>query len=214
MASKDTDMANQRPSDAIMKRAAEWRAKLHAGEALAGEWAAFTDWMDGAPEHAVAYDIVSENESAFVDYLEQYPEETVEEEFAEPRWQPWAMAASAALLLVASLALIPGILPSNDEPVRLATGSAELREFEIARGLNVTLNGDTELIQVSSDASEFELIDGEVLFAVGPQYSSGIRVIVGNLTIVDRGTVFNVSKGTNEHRISVSEGAVDLLHAD
>jgi len=66
MASKDTDMANQRPSDAIMKRAAEWRAKLHAGEALAGEWAAFTDWMDGAPEHAVAYDIVSENISIVV----------------------------------------------------------------------------------------------------------------------------------------------------
>ncbi len=214
MASKDTDMANQRPSDAIMKRAAEWRAKLHAGEALAGEWAAFTDWMDGAPEHAVAYDIVSENESAFVDYLEQYPEETVEEEFAEPRWKPWAIAASVALMLVASLALIPGVLPSKDEPVRLATGSAELREFEIARGLNVTLNGDTELVQASSGASEFELIEGEALFAVGPEYSSGIRVIVGNLTIVDRGTVFNVSKGTNEHRISVSEGAVDLLHAD
>jgi len=214
MASKDTDMANQRPSDAIMKRAAEWRAKLHAGEALAGEWAAFTDWMDGAPEHAVAYDIVSENESAFVDYLEQYPEETVEEEVTKPRWQPWAIAASVALLLITSVALLPGVLPSNDEPVRLATGSAELRQIEIASDLNVTLNGETELVQASRDASEFELIDGEVLFAVGPEYSSGIRVVVGDLTIVDRGTVFNVSKGSSEYRISVSEGAVELSHGE
>lgn len=213
-ASKGTDMANQRPSDAIMQRAAEWRAKLYADNASAEDWAAFTDWMDGTPEHAVAYDIVSENESAFVDYLERNPEEPPQEETNDTRWQPWAMAASIALLLVASLTLIPGVLPSNDEPVRLATGSAELREFEIASGLKVTLNGETELVQVSSDGSEFELIDGEVLFAVGQEYSSGIRVTVGDLTIVDRGTVFDVSRGTNEHRISVSEGAVDLLHAD
>jgi len=211
-ASKGTDMVDMRPSDAIMQRAAEWRAKLYAGDASAEDWAAFTDWMDGTPEHAVAYDIVSENESAVVDYLEQYPEETAEEEVTDRSWQPWAMAASVALLLVASLALLPGVLPSNDEPVRLATGSAELREFEIANGLNVTLNGDTELVQVSSDASEFELIDGEALFAVGPEYSSGIRVVVGDLTIVDRGTVFNVSKGSDEHRISVSEGTVELSH--
>ena len=213
-APKGTDMVDNRPSDAIMQRAAEWRAKLYAGEASAEDWAAFTDWMDGTPEHAVAYDIVSENESALVDYLERYPEETIEEEVAETRWQPWAMAASVALLLVASLALLPGVLPSNDEPVRLATGPAELREFEIASGLNVMLNGDTELVQASSDASEFELIDGEVLFAVGPEYSSGIRVVVGGLTIVDRGTVFNVSKGASEHRVSVSEGTVELSYAE
>lgn len=213
-ASEGTDMADKRPSDAIMQRAAEWRAKLYAGDASAEDWAAFTDWMDGAPEHAVAYDIVSENESAFVDYLEQYPEEAFEEEVAKPRWQPWAIAASVALLLVTSLALLPGVLPSNDEPVRLATGSAELREFEIASGLNVTLNGETELVQVSSDASDFELIDGEALFAVGPEYSSRIRVIVGDLTIIDRGTVFNVSKGSGEYRISVAEGAVELSYGE
>lgn len=209
-ASKGTDMADKRPSDTIMQRAAEWRAKLYAGDASAEDWAAFTDWMDGMPEHAVAYDIISENESAFVDYLERNPQESVEGEVAEARWRPWAMVASVAVLLVASLALLPGVFPSNDEPVRLATGSAELREFEIASGLNVTLNGDTELVQASSDASEFELIDGEALFALGPEYPSGIRVVAGDLTIVDRGTVFNVSKGASEYRVSVSEGAVGL----
>lgn len=117
-------------------------------------------------------------------------------------------------MLITSLALLPGVLPSNDEPVRLATGSAELRQIEIASDLNVTLNGDTELVQASSDASEFELIDGEVLFAVGSEYSSGIRAIVGDLTIVDRGTVFKVSKGSGEHRVSVSEGGVELSHGE
>lgn len=211
-ASKGTDLAEKRPSDAIMQRAAEWRVKLYAGDASAEDWAAFTDWMDGMPEHAVAYDIVSENEGVFVTHLELNPEELLEADGTETRWQPWAIAASVALVLFASLALLSGNLRSHDEPVRLATGSSEQREFEITSGLNVTLNGNTELFQAQGGLAEFELVDGEVLFAVDPEYSSGIRVIVGDLAIVDRGTVFNVSKGIGEHRISVSEGAVELSH--
>jgi len=213
-ASKGTDMADQRPSDAVVRRAAEWRAKLYAGDASAQDWAAFTDWMDISPDHSSAYDMVSENEAAFVDYLEQSPEQPPEEATMQAQWRPWAIAASVVLLLGTSLALLPGVLTSNAEPVRIATAPGEMREFEIASGLDVTLNGNTLLVQSKDDPSEFELVSGETLFVVGADYSSGIRVAVGTLMVRDRGTVFNVSTGAREHRISVSEGAVELVTAN
>lgn len=213
-ASKGTDMADQRPSDAVVRRAAEWRAKLYAGDASAQDWAAFTDWMDISPDHSSAYDMVPENEAAFVDYLEQSPEELPEEATMQAQWRPWAIAASVVLLLGTSLALLPGVLISNAEPVRIATAPGEMREFEIASGLDVTLNGNTLLVQSKDDPSEFELVSGETLFVVGADYSSGIRVAVGTLMVRDRGTIFNVSRGAREHRIWVSEGAVELVTAN
>lgn len=213
-ASNSTDMANVRPSDAIMQRAAEWRAKLYTGNSSAEDWAGFADWMDGTPDHAMAYDLVSENEAAFVEYLEKTPAEDAQEDPSHTRWQPWAIAASVALLLVTSLTLIPNLLSPDPTALRLATDPGELREIEIASGLNVTLNGATQLEQAQDDASAFDLVAGEALFVIGPEFASGLSVTVGELTITDRGTVFNISTGRNEHRISVSQGSVELSHAN
>lgn len=205
-------MADPGPSAAIMQIAAEWRSKLYAGEATADDWAKFTEWMEVAPEHVIAYDLISENEQAFVAVLKQTPEL---EDKQEPRtgisWQPWAMAASLALVLVASLTLVPNIAGPDAEPVRFATAPAELREIAIAPGLDATLNGETELIQASGTSSEFELVEGEAVFAIGPEHTNGIQVSVGPLVVIDRGTVFNVSTGPGIYRVSVAEGAVDVM---
>ncbi len=214
MASNERPMADKRPSDAIMLRAAEWRVLLYSGDATEHDWSRFMDWMDQSPDHASAYDIVSESEAAFIDYVEANAVGENDNSITSWRWQPLAIAASVVFLIVSTIVWGPGALSPTPDTVRYASLAGELREVELGAGLTAKLNGETELIQIGDRPHEFELLNGEVLFSVGPQFESGIVVRVGSLSVADQGTIFNISRGSLFDRIAVSEGAVEIRIAE
>ena len=186
----------------ILDEAAAWAVRT--SEPGFEDWSRFTDWLEQSPEHAAAYDDVMLAAEEGAAMLEAQPANDIDEERPAPRRHWFVPALAACLALVAAL----WVWQVNDATSVYRTMPGETRQIALDDGSVIVMAGDTELI-VDPDRDRYARLErGRALFEIRHDENNPFRVDVGSATLVDAGTVFDVSIRRSEVGVGVSEGAV------
>jgi len=211
-----------RPDDDLQAQAVLWVVRVGDPDFI--DWEAFEVWLGADPAHAEAYHAAADAERAMVERLAAVPAAAPAPMRAAPvdrrtwrRSAPWVGGALAAsLVLVASF----GMLRPGGAPILYQTGPGGHRDVALADGSRIALNGDTKLTVAAQDPRTIRLERGEALFTVRHDAAHPFSVGVGDATIADVGTVFDVVREPAATRVAVAQGAVlwnaakDAVHLD
>lgn len=202
-------IAEQNP---IIERAIEWHVRLRDG----GDdvWEAFAAWLEEDPRHADAYERIEALDDRIGPLLDDIDRrQPANDLYDEPQprrrflyWAGGALAASVA----AALLLIPQL---SSQSYEVATTAGERRQLELEQGTDIALNGDTKLVLDRENTRSAELVQGQALFRVRHDDNRPFVVAVGDVRIVDVGTIFEVVRDGGEIRVAVSEGKVEYRAA-
>lgn len=190
----------------MLDEAALWAART--SDPAFADWDGFTAWLEGHPARAEAYDRVmaAVDEVAGAGLPELAPMFEIEDDVVPLRRRPgmWIGGAVAACL---AGALTFGLWQMREAPVTWRTAPGEMRELALADGTTVAMAG-ASVLSVDPDHRHVELVEGQALFTVRHDESREFAVRVGDDTLVDIGTVFEVRKDSAAMSVTVSEGAV------
>ncbi|NIJ35707.1 transmembrane sensor [Sphingopyxis panaciterrae] len=202
--------------DPIIENAIAWHVRLRDGDDAA--WEAFADWMAADPRHAAAYDRVEALDERIDPLLaalgEGQPANDVDPlplPAPAPRrrfllWTGGALAASIAAVLT--------LTPSFTSPrYEVATAAGERRQVQLDEGTDIALNGATKLLLDRDNPRAAALVEGQALFRVRHDDERPFVLAVGEVRIVDLGTIFDVTRERDQIRVAVSEGKVEYRAA-
>lgn len=162
-------------------------------------WTEFTAWLEADAANADAYHVLADSELSMRPLLDAAPAEE-----KRPARRGMAIAASvAALAAVATAIVAPRLMP-----VDYSTGPGEVRVVSLGGQDRLVMNGDTRIELAGFDHRTVRLEQGQVLLRLRDRGQEKIELVSGDLTLVDVGTVFEVSRDGSETRVLVSEGAV------
>lgn len=164
-------------------------------------WDDFTAWLERDPANADAYHQLASSEAELrpmVETVSRPIEET------RPRGKPWVIAASVAFLAAAGAVVVTPRLMTQS----YSTEAGETRIVSLGGQDQLVLNGDTRLTLAGWDRRDIRLEQGQVLLRLRDAGRDKVEVMSGDLTIVDVGTVFEVSRDGRSTRVIVSEGEV------
>lgn len=186
----------------ILDEAAAWAVKT--SDPGFEDWSRFTDWLEQSPEHAAAYDHVMLAAEDGAAMLDAHPANDIDDERPPPHRRWFGSALAACLVLVAAL----WVWQANDATSIYRTVPGETRQIALEDGSVIIMAGDSELL-VDPDRDRYARLErGRALFEIRHDESNPFRVDVGSATLIDAGTVFDVSIRQSEVGVGVSEGAV------
>ncbi|MEL7728101.1 FecR domain-containing protein [Citromicrobium bathyomarinum] len=188
-----------------MEEAAMWAVRT--AEPDFDDWSAFTDWLEASPGNAEAYDralSAAEAGAAVLGSMPANDEDRLDEEDGPSLRRWFAPAFAACLVAVAALWLWPGA--TADLTYDIAPG--ETRTIALGEGSTITLSGGTKLVVDGDDPRQARLEGGRALFDIRHDEADPFRLAVGDATLVDAGTVFDVNIRAASVDVGVAEGAV------
>jgi transmembrane sensor len=198
--------------DETRMRAIEWHIRLRDGDGDA--WDAFSDWLAQDPRHGDAYDRIEASDRAITPLLPGvvFREAANDGDGAEaeamrpPRTRRWV---TGGLLAAASLATLLLALPSiQADRYRIQTAAGERRTVTLDAGTRVVMNGGTIMAFDRKDPRFASLESGEALFQVAHDEARPFTLHMGDDSVRDVGTIFNVVRATGGIRVAVREGKV------
>ena len=189
----------------IDREALDWLVRVNdpAFEA----WEDWDDWMAADPRRAEAYWRLAEVEGDAVEALKSAPAPSVRRvmprrAFALPRS---AMAAAFALVALGGVWFV---WDGRPQPWTIETAPGEQRTVTLSDGSEVSLAGATRLTLDRRRPRDVTLEAGRALFEVTHDDAHPFVVDVGDATLTDLGTTFDVTRLDDGARVAVSEGIV------
>ncbi len=197
--------------DTIRAQAIDWAVR--AGDPAFEDWESFTLWLEQNPAHAQAYDAVCASVEDAADLLSATPpaNDDARDDRADNapfrasrrHWLGGALAASLAL--VSGWALWQG---NQRDLYRVETVPGQTRTIALDEGGRIDLAGGT-VMQLDRDDPRFGKLErGRALFTIRHDDDAPFTLLVGEDTLVDVGTVFDVRRDNRSMSVAVSEGAV------
>lgn len=195
-------------NDRQLKQAFEWFVRLQADHCSEEERQRFNVWLAKNDSHRAAY---SEADLVWIrmDTLKRIPVPAIDDARAA---SPRRVSLASAFVLVLSSVLVGGIWQEYyAETTHYSTRIGEHRRIELADHSVIDLNTNSQIsVKISLLQRQVELTQGEALFDVSHNRLRPFAVQVGNLSIRDIGTRFNVLKHSQGTTVSVLEGEVEL----
>ena len=197
--------------------AADWVARL-GGEPVESDWLAFEAWLQSAPAHRLAYDKAmalwldldpqAAPLAAAIAGLSPHDRGATASRRGPGLWWGGAMTAVAAVA-VTFAALHPY---RSAQPTVYSTAQGQRRAIDLADGTHVVLNGASSIaVRLEHGRREVTLAQGEAAFDVVHDPSRPFQVAVGDQTLRDIGTEFNVLRAGGQGRARRSMNAPPQL---
>ncbi|GGE14104.1 sensor [Polymorphobacter glacialis] len=176
-------------------------------------WEAFELWLEANPAHADSYQamaIADQDIAVIAAAVPQPRPALVLQPVLQPAPRRRVPRAWFGGAIAASLAVVAGyaVLETRPAPYFVETPAGVARSLVLADGTKLDLNGGTRLRLDRRAPREAVLERGEVVFTVVHDDRRPFRVGVGSASLVDVGTIFNVSRSGSLTTVAVSEGAV------
>lgn len=190
--------------ETIHEQAIGWAVRT--GDPNFDDWDGFTRWLEQGPEHAQAYDWVCASIADIAEALPAAPSATNDDEPApgvQRRW--WLRGALPAA--VAALVGI-GVWLARPSAYSVETAPGEVRMVKLDGGDRIELAGGSRLLLDRDNPRKAVLARGQAVFTIERDASAPFTVTVGEDTLVDIGTIFEVKHAAGRMTLSVSEGAV------
>lgn len=171
-------------------------------------WEDFTAWLAADPTHAEAYHRLAAADQDMADLLASAPPPppvmalSPRRAFTRRGWFGGAIAASVAALV--------GVAMIDRQPAlyQIETRPGERRTITLDDGSRIALNGGTAITLDRNDDRFAVLQRGEALFDLVHHDDAPFKVEVGDSTLIDIGTRFNVLREGRTTAVQVAEGAV------
>ncbi len=189
---------------ALMDEAAAWAVRT--GDPAFDDWDGFTAWLERDPANAQAYDTVMAAVGEAAEALPQVPEAGNDDGQAATTRRRWI--GGALTLALAGLAAF-GAWQMRGGSHAVETAPGEMQVIALDGGGEITLAGGSRIVLGRGDRVA-SLERGQALFSVEHDSDAPFTVKVGEDTLVDVGTVFDVARTSEGLRVAVSEGAVVL----
>lgn len=193
------------PTSAMRAEAIDWVVRQRASSF--DQWDAFSEWLASDPMHGPIYDELASLD-VDLDHLETCADDAMADVAAArpgPSRRAWLSGAVAAVL-VAGIALSYFGMAGDEMMVQTAAG--EHRMLKLADGSRIDVNGGSRLA-IDKDRPRFARLEaGEAMFHIVHRESDPFIVQVGDATLEDVGTAFNVLRRRSNISVSVSEGAI------
>lgn len=170
------------------------------------DWDVWDAWMAADARHSETYWRLAEREGAAVEALRAAPARRppmIRRGFALPRRAVMAAAVGVFALGIGWIGW-----SARPQPWLIETAPGEQRTVTLDDGSQVVLDGATQLALDRRSPREVTLKTGRALFEVEHDESRPFVVQVGDTTLTDLGTVFDVTHLQDGARVSVSEGQV------
>jgi transmembrane sensor len=165
-------------------------------------WDEFTAWLEQDPANADSYHALAQSEADLRPLVLGMP--GAAEPVKKPERRRLALVAGVAALAAATTAIVgPRLVP-----VDYSTGPGEMRVVELGGKDSLVMNGSTRIELAGWDRRNIRLDQGQVLLKLADSKRGMIELRSGDLTLVDVGTVFEVSRDRQQTRVLVSDGAV------
>ena len=188
----------------IREQAIAWAVRT--GDPAFEDWDAFVLWLEADPAHSAAYDEVVATVDDAVEAIPPVPEADNDDQpavhVARRRWVAGAMATAL------TLAVAVGVWQMRGTSYAVETDPGELRVVELGNGEQIALGGDSRIVLDRNDSRVASLERGQALFTLQHDSSRPFTLTVGEDTLVDIGTVFEVERSADRMSVAVSEGAV------
>lgn len=220
------DEGNLRRSerDRINREASDWVAKQDEGF-TPEEQDTFFEWLAADPQHGEAHRARQSMWKELNILAEWRPEHSVEPNPDLLAVRPgariikWTLAltAMAAVFLVGFLLKNPWVADLSPEPILLSSQSGALfYEYHVLEDNSVIELNRGALVSVSysDNLRMINLIAGEAHFTVAKDPERPFVVQARNTVVKAVGTAFNVSLGSEELVVLVTEGRVVMTPAD
>ena len=189
--------------DTIREQAVAWAVRT--GDPGFDDWEGFTEWLELSPAHALHYDAVSASIADAAEALPAIPKAQNDDEplpgVKRRRWLRGAIPAAVAALVTV------GVWQARPSSYSVETAPGEVRMVAVERG-RIELAGDTRLVLDRDNPRKVELARGQAVFTIDHDPASPFTVTVGEDTLVDIGTIFEVKHAAGRMTLAVSEGAV------
>ena len=195
----------------IDREALDWLVRVNdpAFEA----WDDWDVWMAADARHADAYWRLAEAEGDMVEALKSAPAATLRRVMSRRAFALPRSAIAAAFALVA-LGGVWFVWDGRPQPWTIETAPGEQRTVTLSDGSEVSLAGATRLTLDRRRPRDVSLDAGRALFEVTHDEAHPFIVEVGDSTLTDLGTTFDVTRLENGARVSVSEGSVRVETQD
>jgi len=190
--------------EVIREQAIAWAVRT--GDPAFEDWEAFTAWLEKDPAHARAYDEVMASVSDAAEALPPAPSAQNDDEpgFSAPRRRWLGGAIAAAVAVVVAL----GVWQARPGTYAIETAPGEIRVVELEGGDRVELAGASRLVLDRRNPRSASLEQGQALFTLDHDPDEPFMLAVGEDTLVDVGTIFDVKHTPDGMALVVSEGAV------
>ncbi len=208
----------------IKSEASEWLMRRRFDSSGSFDSEAFELWLQEDPRHQKVYRLA---EQAWVDLQEMQTDPELTKLAAAPsrrflsgwlgrRFLLWGSLASAA---AAVLIMVLGLPRPEQREVAFhqeyRTNTAEIREVVLPDGSSVVMGGKTSLsVDFSQVERKVSLASGEAYFNVSKDASRLFSVSSEKAMVNVLGTRFDVRYGADMLRVSVAEGAIEVVEAD
>lgn len=179
-------------------------------------WEEFEAWLGADPAHADVYHRLAIADQDMAELLAaapvpaEMPSNVVplphrslpRRSLTRRAWLGGAIAASVAGLIGL------GMIERQPALYQVETAPGMRRTVTLGDGSTIALNGGTRITLDRKDPRHATLERGEALFDVVHDDDAPFKVLVGDATLVDVGTSFNVVRDGRVTAVQVSEGAV------
>jgi transmembrane sensor len=190
--------------EVIREQAAAWAVRT--GDSAFDDWETFTAWLEKNPAHARAYDEVVAAVADAAEALPPIPPAQNDDEpgFSAPRrrWLGGAIAASVAVVVAL------GVWQARPATDVIETAPGEVRVVELDGGDRIALAGASRIVLDRRNPRTASLEQGQALFTLDHNADAPFTLAVGEDTLVDVGTIFDVKHTPDGMALAVSEGAV------
>lgn len=192
----------------IERDALDWLVRVNDPEF--DQWDAWDAWLEADARHAETYWRLAEAEDDAVEALKAAPRRILPIVRAKPglAFPRRAMIAAAMGVLALGVAWIGW--SGRPQPWLVETAPGEHRTIILSDGSQVVLDGGTRLAMDHRKPREVTLEAGRALFEVEHDDAHPFLVQVGDATLTDLGTIFDVTRLQDGARVSVSEGSVQV----
>jgi transmembrane sensor len=167
------------------------------------DWAGFTAWLERDPAHADAWHRIAAAEADLLPIVAE-EQSVVQDLRLEPdkgRTRRGWLAGGAVAAALAALVAVPALRSET-----ISTRPGEQRTIALADGNRLVLNGDTSIRLAGWNRDKVRVERGQALFDLAGK--DRVAVEVGDLSLVDIGTSFEVSREGRASEVIVAEGAV------
>jgi transmembrane sensor len=190
---------------ALRDEATAWAVRT--GDPAFDDWDGFTAWLERDPAHARAYDEVIAGVDDAAAALPPVPAAGNDDEPVRHTRRRWIGGVlSVVLVAVAGL----GAWQLRGGSYTVETASGEVQVVALDGGGEIALAGGSRIVLERGNPRMASLEQGQALFTIAHDPAAPFTLRVGEDTLVDIGTVFDVTRTTAGLRVAVSEGAVVL----
>lgn len=199
-------MSSDAPS--IIDQAIAWHLRQDA--MAAEEWPLFVAWLEAAPDHARAYDVVAASGELVAAATFPRPSPAANDD-GPVRRRTWRIVGGTAIAAALAAWFVPLVFAPSHAPGAaqvFATRDGEHRDVRLGDGTMMAMNGDTRVQVAADDPRALTLDQGQVTLKVVHDASHPFTLRSGGQVIRDLGTTFDVAQDDGGLTVAVAEGSV------